>query len=230
MTRLSLSVCLLGGLLAGCAEAEQASQGRTNLATSAGQTPLRALPDCPAEQLSCGKQQPVVAAEGQIFVNEDMRLSAVFPAGSRVCMARSGDAARGFYSTYGLEVQGCPERGDLPATRMGINSIFNALDYPTVDAALADRECLALSPQLSRRLGAPNLRIGGHRTRICQSDEGGGWIGITLHALAGQRHGSPADNLPVAEYTAFLSTSPERFDQDIPMFLAFVDRLRIGLP
>lgn len=187
---------------------------------------LAAAPDCPPEQLSCGKQVPVVSDGMRPFENHEMGLTAIFPAGSRVCLSRSGDAARGFYAWYGAAATGCPERGDIAATSMGLSSAFNAsFDRTLVQAA--PRDCRPLSANLTRRLRGAPLAIPGHRFRACQSAGPGGGVEITLYALAGKP--LIEEDAPGVVYFAFLRTPSDPRDQDLAMFRTFLRQLQIGL-
>lgn len=181
-------------------------------------------PPCPAEQLSCGKQTPVISDGSRLFENDEMGLRAVFPAGSRVCMSRSGDAPRGFYAWYGTTAAGCPERGDIPATFMGISSSFNALSYKSLREASHD--CRPLSPVIRARLHGSLLKIAGHDSLACQSDGQNGELQIIVYALAGR----PTDEgAPGVVYFASLGSRADRLDGDLAMFRAFLGRLRVGV-
>lgn len=100
-------VRLAGGLdergVAGCGNAE------ADEAEAANGANLSALRDCPEEELSCGRQRPVISDGVTPFVNENYHLNMVFPRGDRVCMTRSGNAAHGFFAVYSPPL-GCPAR------------------------------------------------------------------------------------------------------------------------
>jgi hypothetical protein len=162
------------------------------------------------------------------FVNEDMGLAAIFPRGSLVCLGRSGDAARGFYSWQEGRVEGCPERGDLPVTYMGIGTSFNANDHRTVREAVGD--CEPLSPEITRRLAGQALAFPAHRSIACQEAREDGMIEIFVHALAGARHDDEPPQIPHIAYFATLGTRPDRLDRDLAMFRTFLRRIRIGIP
>jgi hypothetical protein len=204
-----------------------------SISTPAGHNGVAVAPapasvsDCPPEELSCGLQQPVTASAGQVFVNHEMGLSATFPASSRVCVTRSGNAARGFYALYGLDRQGCPERGDVAAARMAINSMFNAAEHRSL-MALAD-DCRSLPPAQERTLQSRTLRLDGHPTLTCLEVGHHGWVEITVYALAGQQPDSLDQTLARTIYMATLVSRAERFDHDLPMFMTFLDGLRIGI-
>src|SRR5207253_459661 len=102
------------------------------------------------------------------FYNAEMGLQAVFPAGSEVCMSRSGDAPRGFYARYGATGIGCPEVAGDPAAFMGISSSFNALFVRSLRKAA--RHCPPLSRDVRRRLHGVSLSIPGHRSLACERD------------------------------------------------------------
>jgi hypothetical protein len=174
--------------------------------------------------LSCGLQKPVRSDGIHRFVNGEMGVSAIFPPGSQVCLGRSGDAPRGFYAWYGATVQGCPERGDIPATAMGINTSFNALDYTSLRRAAMN--CDPLSDKVRGRLDGGTFGIPGHRSLACQDLQNDGTIEITVYAMAGRSEWSP--HAPEVIYFASLTTGPERLDRDLRMFRTFLGRLHIG--
>jgi hypothetical protein len=156
-----------------------------------------------------------------------MALSAVFPAGSRVCMTRSGDAARGFYAWYGTHAAGCPERGDVAATRMSVDSSFNALDQRTPEEAAGT--CRPVPLSLTGKSGGLRLAFRGASSLACMSALPGGWLEISVNALAGRRSSASPRDAPIVLYTASLTTRPDRLGEDLPMFRAFLAQLQIGL-
>jgi hypothetical protein len=186
-----------------------------------------ARPPCPADELSCGLQRPVLSDGIQPFRNDEMGLQAAFPAGSRVCRARSGDAPRGFYAWYGTTRTDCPERGDIAATRMAISAMYNAVSHREVRDAVGT--CDPLSHSLFQALGGEPLAIRGHRSLLCQSDASDGDIEIWVYAMAGRLPDDAPDDPPAVIYSASLETSPARWERDLPMFRTFLNAVRIGI-
>jgi hypothetical protein len=160
------------------------------------------------------------------FVNEEMGIKAIFPAGSRVCMGRSGDAPRGFYAWYGTREAGCLERGDLPAAFMAIGSSYNALFWTS--ARQAAGSCGCLSPAVARLLRGATLSIGGQPSQACQRNRKEGGVEITVYALAGEGPRTLEQNTPYVVYFATLGTRPERLRQDLASFRTFLGQLRVG--
>jgi hypothetical protein len=185
-----------------------------------------ARPSCPAEQLSCGLQRPVVSDGVRPFRNDDMGLQATFPAGSRVCLARSGDAPRGFYAWYGSNRTDCPERGDIPAAYISISSAFNAMFRHSLRESAGD--CQALSQSLARKLREQPLEIPGHQSMVCQQDASGNRIELLVYAMAGQQRDDASDVSPAVIYWASLGTTPDRWAHDIRVFRAFLHTVQIG--
>jgi hypothetical protein len=74
-------------LLSACAAGSGNKANDAGMANGADAANL-ALPDCPEERLSCGKQRPVVSDGVTRFRNEDLYLRAVFPSGEQVCFTR----------------------------------------------------------------------------------------------------------------------------------------------
>ena len=156
-----------------------------------------------------------------------MGLSAVFPAGSRVCMTRSGDAPRGFYAWYGTSAAGCPERGDIAAGRLAIDSSFNALGDRTPEEAIG--ACRPFPASLAEKSGGGGLSFRRLPSLACMSALPDGWLEISVHALAGRSPSASPPEAPLVLYTASLTTKPDRLQEDIPMFRSFLGRLQIGL-
>jgi hypothetical protein len=174
------------------------------------------------EELSCERQRPVVS-DGRRFENEEMGLSAVFPAGSRVCLARSGDAARGFYALYG-GVPGC--RAEDFGAAMSLSSSFNSLFYRTAEEAAPDY-CGGVGSDLQEAAGGP-FTFPGHRSIACEELDHRGPITITVYALAGEpARGVPA-RAPAVIYFASIITRPGRAPADLRMFRAFLATAHIG--
>ncbi|MDB5474798.1 MAG: hypothetical protein JWP49_309 [Phenylobacterium sp.] len=149
-----------------------------------------------------------------------MGIRVVFPVGARVCKSRSGDAPRGFYAWYGATVSGCPERGDIDATYMGVSSHWNALDYTSPNQEEGD--CQPLSPGLR----GFRLAIAGHASVACQRIGPRGALEVWIYALAGKpsEQGGP----PRTVYYAFLGTHAGREQQDMPRFEQFLTGIEIG--
>jgi hypothetical protein len=214
--------------LASCSGEPGGGAAAANQAGAAVRTaPSVAPPPCPEEELSCGKQTPAVSDGTRRFVNEEMGLSVLFPAGSRVCMARSGDAPRGFYAWYGTDAPGCPERGDIEAVRMTLHGWWNALFHRDVGEAVGDW-CKPPSPPIAKRLARRPLRFEGHESLVCEQPRPGGWTELHVIALA-EPSPSPGEP-PRAVYDASLQTRPERLDEDLESFRTFLAASRIGSP
>jgi hypothetical protein len=182
---------------------------------------------CPARELSCGRQTPVISDGVRPFVNDDMGIAALFPRGSLVCLVRSGDAPRGFYARYGTIASGCSESGPRLPALMAIGASFNAQFHRTVREAV--RDCTAILGPIQRRLGSDRLALPGHRSLACQQDRDGGQIEITVHALGESTPDERGTPVPAVHYWASLGTRRERLDADLAMFRAFLRQVRIGL-
>jgi hypothetical protein len=181
---------------------------------------------CPANELSCGLQTPVVSDGVLPFENHDMEIRAIFPAGSRVCLGRSGDEPRGFYAWYGTDETGCPERGDISARFMGISSSFNALSYVSL-RQVAGR-CRSPTGAISRQLRSVPLAIPGRRSLTGQTKGRRGEIEITVYAMAGTPSYQEPKAAPRTIYFATLGTLPERLVEDTRRFQVFLRDLRLG--
>lgn len=162
------------------------------------------------------------------FRNDEMGLSAVFPAGSRVCLARSGNAARGFYAWYGTDEPGCPERGDIRATYMSLSASFNSGFHRTLAEAVPN--CRPPAGAIARQLAGVRLALPGHASLVCEERGDDARVEIAVQALAGEWPGEPREEAPFVLYRASLGTTPERLAQDLDMLRAFLATARIGGP
>ena len=225
---------LVGGLLAlgGCSHpAPSGSDERQSVESGSGATlPSSAEPPpCPPEDLSCGLQKPVLSDGVRRFENAEMGLSAVFPAGSRVCLTRSGETPRGFYAWYGSNAKNCPERGDISATYMSLSSHFNSLFRKSLSQAVPD-DCPPLSEAVKQHLAGRPLVIPGHQSQVCQWVRADGWAEIYVYAMAGTHPDDEPDAAPHVVYWAALETNAERMERDLRMFLLFLKSVRVGTP
>jgi hypothetical protein len=216
-----LSLISAAAMALGCANVAGAQSPSSKLAGGDQLDP----PSCPAEQLSCGLQKPVLSNGVRAFVNEEMALRATFPAGSRVCLSRSGDAPRGFYAWYGTSEAGCPERGDIPASFMGLSAHWNAAFARSAEQA-AD-PCRPLSGRVKRLLQGAALAIPGHRSLACARDGPEGRVEVTVYALGGPA--DPDEGVPGVVYFAVLGSTPERLEQDLVRFRQFLRLVRVGV-
>ena len=180
---------------------------------------------CPAEQLSCGKQNPVLS-DGRPFMNEEMGLSVEFPRGSYVCLGRSGDAPRGFYTWFGVQTNCAEPENPDPPGYMSIHSHWNALER-TSPADAPWWKCKPLSSDVRSRIRVADLAFSGHRSVVCEERKTPDQIEITVSALAGPSCGTRA---PAANYIATLGTRVTRLDDDLPRFASFLRDAKIGTP
>jgi hypothetical protein len=190
--------------------------------------PAGAVPECPAEQLSCGRQVPVVSDGIRLFENEDLWLRMWFPRGSLVCMARSGDAPRGFFAIYGPGPN-CAEHPDRQPRFISLYGGYNAME--TTRLAEAAGDCPPLSTALRRRLGGEALALPNYPSLVCETATRPGSIEIVVHALAGpwRRAGSaPGRLIRSGDFFAALGTTPAHFDEDLARFRQVLRRIRIG--
>jgi hypothetical protein len=159
------AIVLLAVLAGACTAATDNGANETN-AAAARTVNLASETDCPAEELSCGRQRPVVSDGVTRFRNDNMYLSVVFPAGSQVCMTRSGDSPRGFFAVYGAP-PGCPERPERPPRFIVLNTMFNANFHERAED-IAGLVCDPVSPETRRRRAAAPLALPRVRTQGCE--------------------------------------------------------------
>jgi hypothetical protein len=182
---------------------------------------------CPEEELSCGKQRPVVSDGTTRFVNDNMSLSGVFPAGSQVCLTRSGDEPRGFFAIYGAPPS-CAERPERPPRFIVLSAMFNAAFYVRAEEILGG-DCRPLSAETQRRLGAP-LAMPGFRTLLCETRSTGGSIEISMNFLGGPwwEGETPGSRRRKVVYVFILNTTPDHFDEDLARFRRVLASVRIA--
>lgn len=184
--------------------------------------------DCPDyARLYCGHQRPVVSDGRTAFRNPDMFLSAVFPAGSHVCMTRSGWTPRGFFAVYGAP-PGCPERPERPPRFIVLNAIYNAAFDQRIEDAV--QGCDPLSAETQRRLSGAPLAMSGFKTLVCETHGPAGAIEITLNFLGGpwQEGDTPRSRVRSIIYDFHLGTKPDHFDEDLARFRQVLASVRIA--
>jgi hypothetical protein len=229
LTAMRRAICFAAAaVIVGCSPRHETSAQDSAHLKPAPSRVAAAIP-CSPDELSCGLQKPVVSDGKRRFINAEMSLGAVFPRGSRVCMTRSGDAARGFYAWYGVETVGCPERGDIQATRMTINSYWNATFYTSLRQVMEHMpNCTRTSGSLKRILRGSSLAIGTVPSRACARDGQNGAFEIDVYALAGRPLSDTLSRAESTIYVASLETSAERANRDLAMFQTFLRQLRVG--
>ncbi len=158
------------------------------------------------------------------FENVEMGLTAVFPVGSRVCVARSGGAPRGFYAWYGGTGAGCENPEPSPPAFMGVDASFNARSYRSLRQAAVG--CRPLSPSVGRLLRGLPLSLAGRPSLACQAYRSKDKIRITVYAMAGAPSG---DGAPGVIYLATLRSTAGRLERDLSMFQTFLGKLSISL-
>ena len=212
-------------LLAGACE----GAGRDNEAAPANLANRAAAPDCPEDDLSCGRQRPVVSDGVQPFADPNHYLAVVFPRGSPVCMTRSGNAPHGFFAVYGAAPD-CPERPDRPPRFISIHAEFNALSWTEL-AQARTQDCGPLSGPVRRRLEAAPLRLPEVPSAVCQRRGAPGTIELVVHALGGpwQTQGTPprTSRYRAAIYYLTLGTTDAHVDEDLARFREVIGSIRI---
>lgn len=217
-------------LLSACTARGDNSSNDANVANGAkaANEANLAVPDCPTEELSCGRQRPVRSDGVTRFRNEDMYLSAVFPAGDQVCMTRSGDTPRGFFAVYDAP-PACPEPPQRSPRFIVLHSMFNATFHADVEDA-PDGACAPVTAGTRRRLGGTTLAMPGFRAVLCEAPRDGGATEISLHFLGGpwQEGEMPGSRVRAVIYYFSFGTTPDHFDEDLARFRRVLASVRIA--
>lgn len=183
---------------------------------------------CPAEELSCGLQKPVISDGVRPFANENYGLRVTFPRGSAVCLTRSGDAPHGFFAVYRTEA-GCAERPERPPTFISIYAEFNATFLRSL-AEVVPSDCRPPSGAVRHRIGGWRPALPGLRSVACQTLSRDGAIEIAVYAMAGtwpDGDTPPEARSPYVIYTVTLGTTPAHIESDVARFREVLRSLRI---
>jgi hypothetical protein len=156
-----------------------------------------------------------------------MSLSVVFPAGSPVCMTRSGYTPRGFFAVYGAP-PACPERPERPPRFIVLNSMYNAVFHETIEDAA--QGCDPLSDETQQRLSGVPLAMPGFKTLVCETHGPAGAIEIILNFLGGpwQEGDTPRSRVRTVIYDFEFGTTPDHFDEDLARFRRVLASVRIA--
>ncbi len=161
------------------------------------------------------------------FVNEEYGVAAVFPAGSRVCEALSGEHPHGFYTRLGDERMGCRPSDDAPrASAVTVWADYNAAFYGTLEA-LTGPNCSNPSP------AAPNDRpfaFPGRTSKACETRSANGDITVSVHAFAGSWKSEPGREAPYLIYSAYLKTTTRTEVADKSLFQRFLKQIVLTPP
>jgi hypothetical protein len=185
-----------------------------------------AFADCPPDNLMCGRRRPVISDGVTLFANEGMYLSMVFPAGSQVCMAHSGQEPRGFFAVYG-GAPGCLDEQLRPDRGIKLFAMPNDLYRETAEETQIS-DCTPPAPDLQRRLANAPLAVRGFGAMICERRMYPGMIDIELTFLGGPWWDSPAGVRRRAVYIITLNTTDAHLDEDLARFRQVLASVRIA--
>lgn len=181
---------------------------------------VAAAPECPAEDLSCGKQVPRVASANEVFANEDMGIETSFEDGERVCVGRSGDSPRGFYTFSGAQGAYCESEG---TRSVGIHAWFNATHQVMPDGIAGD--CRPPQHPEYQALATINWPGDNFRTLHCFEHRDADFESLTIYALAKPRI---PGQVGLYGYYAHLSTVAPHRAEDIARFRRFLNATRVS--
>lgn len=160
------------------------------------------------------------------YRNTEFGMGVVFPAGVRVCTARSGDHPHGFYGWFG----GSPTLCD--ATRIADNS--SALSVYASYNSTFDNSPREEAARRCRERGAPiainldTISMANRPSSVCAIRLSNNSIEISIFSQSGEiitRTGS----YPRVLYSATLTTNQSMVDRDIEEFSRFVSNIDIAL-
>ena len=189
--------------------------------------PAMIFAPCPADELSCGRQRPVLSNGRRAFENENFALTVVFPRGSAVCLTRSGDEPHGFFAVY-EGPRGCPERPERPARYVVIHADFNAV-FRTSLAQAVPADCTPLHADAALLRGRL-LSFPGLASIACRAPAAAGRIELFVYALGGPWQAADEENggrSRAAVYFAVLGSTPARWNEDLARFRRVLATVRI---
>jgi hypothetical protein len=164
----------------------------------------------------------------RVYRNGEFAISAQFPAGARVCEARSGDHPHGFYAWLGGRLTDCHATVPDPAVRaISIYASYNA-SFQTSAASLLP--CPGGGAPRGRGVDVRGLSLRGLPSIRCITQQRDGTIEIAVAARGGRwasHYRSAEFRAGAIDYVAALDTRPERLAGDLVLFRAFLSRLEI---
>jgi|GEM_PF-5597592 len=174
---------------------------------------------CPAEQMRCGMEQPVVT-DGRVFRDARLGLAAAFPAGMPVCKSWTefSDEPLGFHAMYRPADIPC-ENTDQSRT-LGLEIVTAGTSRETLPP-----DCRPLPPASLQAFGGHVPSLPGHRSHICQetaTDQIA--IVVRTHASLPQANGQEKATI----YEAYLVTTEADLAEDARVFEAFLQTAKIG--
>lgn len=184
-----------------------------------------------AAEAATQTRSAVVATE-RPFVNSEYAVSAVFPAGSRVCEALSGDHPHGFYTRLGDDRMACVPSSDPPK----VSSLVIWADYNAAERSIEDLSDPTCSDRSSVAADGRHFAFLGRKSVICETRRGED-VTIRVSTFVGSewvREGGPnwdgARPVPELVYTAILNTTAGRAEKDKPTFQRFLDVIKLKGP
>lgn len=194
---------------------------------------LLRIPSGPARQhpfvlaILCFLGLSAAAPRPHVYRNEEFGIEAIFPAGSRVCEARSGDHPHGFYVWLSRPTVCNAVRDNSSASAMGIyasgNTSFESsplAELPCRNGAKPRGILVDLGGLSFRRLYSVScaLRLPDGSLNVVVAAQGGSWA---------SDDNSPEASTPYINYAATLHTRPERLRRDMVLFRQFLARTTI---
>ncbi len=225
-----LSACAGSGADHGTNEVRGAAPARGAPPTAANAVNLAVASDCPEDDLSCGRQRPVVSDGARPFEDANHYLTVTFPRGSQVCLTRSGPAPHGFFAIYGTPPD-CGERPERPPRFISVYGEYNALFWTELGEARTE-DCRPPSAATGRRLGSEPLQLTGFPSGVCERPSAPGTVELSVYALAGpwQTQGDPPNlyRYRAGLYYLTLGTTDAHFDEDLARFRRVLASVRIA--
>jgi hypothetical protein len=172
------------------------------------------------------------ASDTQRVRNQEYNFSVVFPGGSPVCTATSGDQPHGFFVRLSATQGDCRNVDKEPnVSVISVNAYSNATFENSPEEEIAG---LCRKGRAGDERGAmKGLTFVGRRSANCQLKQADGSIDIYVVTQAGQwpgAHESQELKAPYINYTASLHSTQDRMFGDLKAFRRVLNSVRIEYP
>ena len=189
-------------------------------------------PDEPKAPDAVSPARTAVIASGAPVLNAEYGVSAVFPTGSRVCEALSGEHPHGFYTRLGDPEMDCvPSRDPPKVSSMLIWADYNAASQSVEE--MGDPTCP------NRNVRAPDgtpLGFPGHDSMACETRLANGDVQVSVRTHLGTQvdnftgpNSDETRTTPRFVYTAWLHTTTRTEAADKAVFRQLLNTVALSV-